>query len=185
MPPSPLIKPLRQVEILQELSPLQITEIARLADRVVFKPGDTIIAPDLPADAAVVIVSGEAERAGGPFKDADGGPIGEGALLGEMAMLVETHYTSTIVARTQVRALRLTRQQIARQMADDPALAEHFIARLSDRLKALAREMHAIADVLKDRDTAATTPPVAPALALGPAQLGAAASASRELVALG
>ena len=38
-----LVKPLLRVALFQGLKPLQITEIARLADRIVYRPGEVII----------------------------------------------------------------------------------------------------------------------------------------------
>jgi len=143
-----LVKPLLSIELFQGLKPLQITEIARRADRIVYRPGDVIIAEDQPADAAVVIVSGEAHRVSGPGIDAAGGVVPEGSLIGEMAMLIETLPTSTVVARSPVRALRIARSEMHQQMEADPSLAEHFVDRISRRLGQLADELRSIDQVL-------------------------------------
>jgi CRP-like cAMP-binding protein len=172
-----LVAPLLRIALFQGLRPLQITEIARRAERIVFQPGQTIVAVDETAEAAYVIVSGAAVRTQGP--DLEGGPepIAVGSLVGEMAMLVETEYSSTVVAETAVRALRISRAEMFEQMADDAALAEHLVAKISSRLSNLAVELRRIdrcladgadglvvADIASDTLRGTTRPPV-PSLA--------------------
>lgn len=138
-----LVRPLLDVELFQGLKPLQITEIARRADRIVFKPGDVIVARDTDGDAAILIVAGEAARVAGPGLPGEE-RIAAGSLLGEMAMLIDTVHSSTIVARSAVRALRISREEMHQQMEADPELADHFVARISSRLSKLAAELRAI-----------------------------------------
>ncbi len=63
-------------------------------------------------------------------------------------MLVETVHSATIVARTQVRALKISREDMHAQMADDPRLAEHMMEKIASRLRRLAIEVKAIDDAL-------------------------------------
>jgi CRP-like cAMP-binding protein len=148
-----LVAPLLKIALFQGLRPLQITEIARRAERIVFRPGQTIVEADAEADAAFVIVSGEALRTKGPDLGIEPESIVVGSLVGEMAMLVDTEHSSTIVAKTPVRALKITRAAMYEQMADDPALADHLVAKIANRLKILAVELRAI-----DRSLAASEP---------------------------
>ena len=105
-----LVKPLSRVDLFQGLRPLQITEIARRADRIVYRPGEVMIREREQGDAAVLVISGEAVRVRGPQMSTLAEPVPAGALLGEMAMLIETEHTSTVVAKTAVRALRSSRE---------------------------------------------------------------------------
>lgn len=139
-----LVQPLLGVELFQGLKPLQITEIARRADRIVFRPGDVIVAEDTTGDAAILIVAGDAARVSGPGHNGDVEPVVPGSLVGEMAMLVDTVHSSTVVARSDVRALRISRTELLEQMEADPALAEHFVACISGRLTRLAAELRAV-----------------------------------------
>lgn len=141
----PLVRPLLNVPLFQGLKPLQLTEIARRADRIVYKPGDVIVTAHGEPDAAVLVVSGEAVRTEGPGLDAGRREaIPTGALISEMTMLIETECTSTVVAQTPVRALRITRSEMLSHMADDPSLAEHFIAKISGRLSSFVEGMKEI-----------------------------------------
>ena len=98
------------------LTPLQIAAIARSAERVVYNPGAVIIEENALAEAAVLIVAGNAARVSGPELAARSEPVAAGSLLGEAAMLVETTYGSTVVARTAVRAVHITRDALQAQM---------------------------------------------------------------------
>lgn len=142
------VKPLLKLEIFQGLKPLQITEIARRAYRVVYKPGDLILQENEDGDSAIVIVSGDAVRIAGPAMSDPAESIPAGSLLGEMAMLIETRHSSTIIARGPVRALRIMREEVHAQMAEDPDLADHFLRRITARLSNVLNELRAIDDTL-------------------------------------
>lgn len=147
-----------RLEIFQGLKPLQITEIARHAERIVYKPGQVLIEDGKGGDAAIIVVGGEAVRTKAPMAPADHEePIVPGSLLGEMAMLIETDYSSTVVARTTVRALRITRDAMLAMMLEDSSLAEHLVSKVARRLHTIAAELRKIDVVLagttgQDRD---------------------------------
>ncbi|MFA5898967.1 MAG: cyclic nucleotide-binding domain-containing protein [Hyphomicrobium sp.] len=127
------------------LTPLQLAAIARRAERVAYHPGATIIEENAVAEAAILIVAGTAMRVSGPELATRFEPIGVGALLGETAMLVETTYASTVVARSAVRAVHITRDVLHEQMLEDPDLAAQFAHNLGARLRK-------VADVLRRAD---------------------------------
>jgi CRP-like cAMP-binding protein len=129
-----LVLPLLNVPLFQGLKPLQLSEIARRADRIVYKPGDVIVAAHSGSDAAVLVVSGEAVRTEGPGLSNGAEAVPPGALISEMTMLIETECNSTVVARTAVRALRITRAEMLAHMEDDPTLAHHFIEKITGRV---------------------------------------------------
>ncbi|WP_334147523.1 Crp/Fnr family transcriptional regulator [Hyphomicrobium sp.] len=139
------VLPLLNVPLFQGLKPLQLTEIARRADRIVYKPGDVIVTAHGEPDAAVLVVSGEAVRTEGPGLERGANEaIPAGALISEMTMLIETECTSTVVARTPVRALRITRQEMQAHMASDPSLADHFVAKIAGRLSSFVESLREI-----------------------------------------
>ncbi|MEO1283211.1 MAG: cyclic nucleotide-binding domain-containing protein, partial [Pseudomonadota bacterium] len=75
-----LVQPLRNIAIFQGLRPLQITEIARRSERIVYRPGQSIIQEDDIGDAAVLVVTGDAVRTSGPHTDTEPEPILPGSL---------------------------------------------------------------------------------------------------------
>lgn len=144
----PLVKPFLNLPLFNGLRPLQLTEIVRRADRIVYRAGDTIISEDQVGDAAIVIVSGEAVRTSTLEPGAAAETIPEGSMIGELAMLVEIVHSSTVVARGSVKALRLTREEMQTQMTEDPKLAEHFSERIGDRLGQFLSDLQGVDDVL-------------------------------------
>lgn len=145
-----LVKPFLFLPLFKGLRPLQITEIVRRADRIVYRPGDVIIEEDQAGDAAIVIISGDAVRTTGLESGAAAEPVPEGAIIGELAMLIETVHSATIIARGTVKALRLSRSEMHAQMADDPRLAEHLTQQIAARLSRLASEIQAVDQALSD-----------------------------------
>lgn len=140
-----LAKPLLALELFQGLRPLQVTEIARRADRIVYQSGDVILQRDAPGDAAILLISGEAIRLAGPFDDQPHDEaLPAGSLLGEMAMLIEIDHSSTIVARGPVRALRIKRSELLAQLSEDQTLADHLVQRITTRLSAIASSLREI-----------------------------------------
>lgn len=142
-----LVKPFLSLPLFRGLKPLQITEIVRRADRIIYRPGEALIREDAAGDAAIVIISGEAVRISAGEAAVR---VLEGALVGELAMLVETVHSATVIAKTPVRALRLSRTELHALMREDPALAEHFSMRIAARLKRLALELRSIDDALAE-----------------------------------
>lgn len=163
-----LVQPLHAVALFKGLHPSQLTEIARRAERLTYRAGDTIILEGSAGDAAYLIVSGETIRTTCPEGRVISEPIPTGTILGEMAMLIETTYSSTVVCRTTARALKLSRISLHEQMRLDLSLADHFVAKLARRLQVLADDLRKIDQTLAaepdlpahSRRTEAFPPPI-------------------------
>jgi CRP-like cAMP-binding protein len=139
-----LVAPLLRVPLFAGLKPLQLTEIARQAERITFRQGAKITTAGEPGDGAYLIVAGEAVRVSLDRDQA----IEPGSLIGEIAMLTEHTYGATVIARSRVHALKITRSALHQQMRDDPPLADHFTQLLAERLTRVAAEMRGIDDML-------------------------------------
>jgi CRP-like cAMP-binding protein len=143
------------------LSPLQLAAIARHAERVAYHPGAMIIEENDLAEAAILIVAGNAARVSGPELAARSEPVAVGSLLGEAAMLVETTHGSTVVARTAVRAVHITRDAMQELMLADPSLADRLVLNLARRLTQFADELRRVDTLLgKEAQAAAAKAPV-------------------------
>jgi CRP-like cAMP-binding protein len=142
-----LVKPLLSLPLFRDLAPLQLVEIVRRAERIVYRPGDAIVAENQVGDAAIVIISGSCLRIddnGDPVQKSRGELVPEGSMIAELAMLIEFVHTTTIIAQGPVKALRITRHRLHQLMEEDPALADHFSASIVARLKLLAKDLKAI-----------------------------------------
>lgn len=139
-----LVKPFLRLELFQGLRPLQLTEIVRNAERIAYKPGSVIMTMGEPGDAAVLIVSDGALRTAGSDITGRPVPVAAGSLLGELAMLIEHVYGSTVVAQGTVRALRIPRAAMHAMMLEDRGLADHFVGKIASRLSRVADELRRI-----------------------------------------
>jgi CRP-like cAMP-binding protein len=147
-----LVDPLQRVALFQGLTPQQLSLIARRAERVMFRIGQTVVGAGAAGDGAYLIVFGEAEvLADG---DASGSRIvPAGSLIGEMAMLVDAEFPATVIAKTAIRALKITRAALYAQMENDPDLAAHFVGRINSRLQAMAEDLRQIEQGLAAPDS--------------------------------
>lgn len=153
-----LVRPLLDIALFHGLKPLQLTEIVRRAERTVYQPGQVLIEENAEADAAIVIVAGDCMRVSGPDMQSRAELVPTGSLLAELAMLIETQHTSTVVARTQVRALRLPRAEMHEIMASDPDTADHFVNKIAGRLHVMHAELARIYDGLDNTSGNAFVP---------------------------
>jgi signal-transduction protein with cAMP-binding, CBS, and nucleotidyltransferase domain len=134
-----LAAPLLRVELFQGLKPQQLSAIARAAERIVYRAGEHIASANADADGALLIVSGAAE-----WTDSATEEIEIGSLIGEMAMFVEHTFGSTIIAKSQVRCLKLGRTALQDILLSDPELAQHLTSKIAARLARVAGELRAI-----------------------------------------
>ncbi len=147
-----LVTALQNLEVFRGLDEAHLADIVRGSERIVFKPGQTVVAAGGQGDGAYLLVAGEAEVLPDGEVSQSTPPAGRriepGSLVGEMAMLIEHEYRVTVVARTSIRALKFTRAQMQTQMLAAPSLAEHFVARISSRLSRVAVELRRIDQML-------------------------------------
>jgi len=143
-----IARQLMRLPLFKRFSLSQLNEIARKGELMLFTPGAIIIQENAEGDAAILIISGEAVRVSGPDLKSRLEPVPAGSLLGESAMLVETYYGSTVVARNEVQALRIGREQLQQQILDDPSIADRIAQNLASRLSRLADELRAVDAVL-------------------------------------
>jgi CRP-like cAMP-binding protein len=130
--------------IFHGLSSEQLTVISKATKKTFFEEGAKIVEAEHRGDTAYLILSGKAVSR--PPKGVSFGPeeLAPGTLVGEMAMLVETVYSVTIVAEERVRALAINRKALFEVMEEDPSIAQHFSEKLLGKLTELAQDLHAV-----------------------------------------
>jgi CRP-like cAMP-binding protein len=166
-----IVKQLMRLPIFRGLTLRQLSEIARNAEPMSYSPGAMIIEQNADADAAILLFAGEAVRVSGPELRSRLEPVPAGSLLGEPAMLVETIYGSTVVARSHVQAARIARDKLHAQMVNDPDIAERLVQNLVGRLHRLADELREVDAVLAGKEPSPA--PILPMAALARSLLAA------------
>jgi signal-transduction protein with cAMP-binding, CBS, and nucleotidyltransferase domain len=152
-----LVRPLLDVPLFAGLRPLQITEIARHADRIKFRPGSVIVSAGQALDGAYLIVEGQAEFRTATESWVPPACIEAGSLIGEVAMFVEYTAPSTVAAVERVNCMIFTRAAMLAQMEDEPTVAQHFESIYAERLNLAAVELREIDTLLERAAQAATT----------------------------
>jgi CRP-like cAMP-binding protein len=141
-----VVASLFRIPLFAGLKPMQIAEIGRRAQRCAFGDGEAIIRTGAAGDGAYLILSGDAGR-----KTSTRGrpePVPPGSLLGELAMLIEHVYGTTVVAEGWVDCLKLERATLRDQMREDPDIAKRIAQVIRSRLTLVAAELQKIDQLL-------------------------------------
>jgi CRP/FNR family transcriptional regulator, cyclic AMP receptor protein len=158
-----VLESLRRVPLFAALTSEQIAEIGRGAQRRAFRKGEVIAAAGEPGDGAYLILLGEAVCRTGPDARRAAEPVEQGSLVGELAMLVECDYGTTVVAQGWVDCLKLERATLHEQMHADPGIAQRIADAIRDRLSLVAAELEIV-----DRLLTGCIEPCAPLALLTP-----------------
>ncbi len=148
-----IVRALARLPLFKGLTSVQLGEIVRRAEHVLYHPGAVIMEENTEGHAAILIIAGEAVRVSGPELTSRLEPIPPGSLLGETAMLVESTFGSTVVARTHVRALRIGRDELHALMQTDPLIADLLVQNVAQRLTRLVDELRQIDAILGGAET--------------------------------
>ncbi|CAM2010240.1 cytochrome P450 [Acanthopleuribacter pedis] len=141
LPIRPMVWDFRQVNsiFLRFLEMQQLNTFALNFHREFFAPGEYIMRQGDTADAAYVIVDGQAEVSVG---EPDGeiaprgiGTVGPGDLVGEVALLVEGDRTANIRAVTAVDTVVLDRERFKREIVKNPEQSMRLLQLLGTRLQ--------------------------------------------------
>ena len=127
------VETLRSIPIFSECDAVHLQLLAFSAARQSFAAGEFIIRQGNKGTAAFLILSGEARLA-----STDAGPLGsagEGALLGEVAMIGDRPYSVTATAVETVSTARIDRElfmRVAREFPDFGTAVFNVLARRLD-----------------------------------------------------
>ena len=101
-------------------------------------PGDSLFREGEKGEKMYVLLEGEMEILLGDFVLET---VGQGALIGEMALIDDSPRTASAVAKTRCRLAEIDRRRFHFLVQQTPHFATHVIKTLADRL----RHMNAVA----------------------------------------
>ena len=137
--------------IFQGLSSAQIDRISHGSERVLFQPGDDIAVQGEISDKAILIVEGEIDCVAGVGADAELDGDQGGKMLGEMAMFIDDfEHPASFKARNHTKALLINRQEMLKELAEDPEMTDHLVQRVTSRLHGLIGQMRKIEAQVSD-----------------------------------
>jgi CRP-like cAMP-binding protein len=117
------------------LNKRQLGEIARATTTVTGEAGSQIMREGSPARFCCVIVSGEVDVLKGVRPIAR---IGPGEMVGEIALLDPGPRSATVVAVTDVLAIRLARAAFVEVVTKDPKILLRMVESMARRLRAVS-----------------------------------------------
>lgn len=127
---------LRGLPFFAELPDDDLERLCRLARRVRFAAGDTVMEEGTPGDGLYVIVTGELEvstvQGGGELVLARRGP---GEMLGEMSLLEQTPRSATVRATMESEVIVVEPAAFQRLLADSPEAASRVLRTMASRLR--------------------------------------------------
>ena len=118
-----------------------ISTIALSSERLAFEPGEMLTREGELGMAAYLLLAGTVRIHEGESERRRVRMVSPGAIIGEMAMLVEYSYSSTVIAMEEVEVLELSRPMIHMLMQEFPSIAEHFSRRIHARLAMMAENL--------------------------------------------
>ncbi len=118
-----------------------LSMIAFSSERLLFRRGEKLTNDGQLGHAAYVILSGTVEIIEGTGENRRIHLVGPGAMIGELAMLVEFTFSSTAIATQELEVLELPRELIHRMMQQFPPIAEHFSMRIHGRLSKMVEQL--------------------------------------------
>jgi CRP-like cAMP-binding protein len=127
------IRALSRTPVLADVGRDALRLLAFSAEEVHLRPGDLLFAEGEDADSAFTVVSGRIrlEPARGEIR-----VVGRGALIGEMALIVEGDRPCHATAEDEAKLLSIPRPVFLKMLGEFPNVAKQMRARFAARLRA-------------------------------------------------
>jgi CRP-like cAMP-binding protein len=127
---------LRRVPVFSEIEPAKLKLLAFMSERVGYDAGKTLFRQGDQADAAYMIIEGQADI----IVDSPSGPLiiatlGANEIVGEMAILCDVPRTATVSAKSRLVALRIAKDPFMRMVREFPSMAVSIMRELAHRLE--------------------------------------------------
>lgn len=133
---------LRRVPLFAGIEPARLKLLAYTSDVITYQPGQVLMRQGDIGDAAYVIIKGDADVS--VSTEAGAVPIAQlhdGDFLGEIAILCDTPRTATVVAKSEVKALRIRKEPFFEMLRQFPEMAVEMTRLLAERLTRTTAEL--------------------------------------------
>jgi len=133
---------LRRVPLFSGIDPSKLKLLAYTSDVITYQPGQVVMRQGDIGDAAYVIIKGDADVS--VTTEAGSVPIAQlhdGDFLGEIAILCDTPRTATVVAKSELKALRIRKEPFFEMLRQFPEMAVEMTRLLAERLTRTTAEL--------------------------------------------
>lgn len=103
----PVVQFFNSIPLFSMLTAHEVTQLMRICSIESYKAGQTIFEEGHAADSMIIIERGEVEVTVRGNRDVTVAHLGDGSVVGEMALIVGGPRTATVIAVTETRAYRL------------------------------------------------------------------------------
>lgn len=163
---------LRRLPFFSEIEPARLKLLAFMSERVGFDPGKDLCRQGDPADAAYLIIDGEAdiilEGPAGPITVAT---LGANEIVGEIGILCDVPRNATVRAKNRLVALRIAKDPFMRMVREFPTMAVSIMRELAHRLEQTNNQLRtALSDVRRLREVPINQEAGTPGLGATPAE---------------
>jgi CRP/FNR family cyclic AMP-dependent transcriptional regulator len=135
---------LRGLPFFAEIEPGKLKLLAFMSERVAYDAGKTLCRQGDPADAAYLIIDGEAdiilEGPAGPITVAT---LGANEIVGEIGILCDAPRNATVQAKNRLVALKIARDPFMRMVREFPTMAVSIMRELAQRLEQTNNQLRA------------------------------------------
>ncbi len=136
---------LRRVPFFAEIEPAKLKLLAFMSERVGFDDQKSVVRQGDPADAAYLIIDGEAEvvleGAAGPITVAT---LHVNEIFGEIAILCNAPRNATVRAKGRLVTLRIAKDPFMRMVREFPNMAVSIMQELAHRLEATNNQLRSV-----------------------------------------
>lgn len=155
---------LRRVPFFAEIEPAKLKLLAFMSERVGYDAGRTLCQQGEPADAAYLIIEGEADIVlESPTGQIIVATLGPNDTVGEMGIIGDVPRNATVRARTRLVALRIAKEPFMRMVREFPTMAISIMRELAHRLDLTNNQLrNAITEVQRLRSAGVETADIAP-----------------------
>jgi CRP-like cAMP-binding protein len=135
------IRKLSRISLFRAMETDALRLIAFGAETKIFRAGDVLFRSGDKSDAGFIVLSGSVAL----DEKNDGSPPSQiaraDALIGEVALLIQTERPATAIAREPTTVLKISRELFHRVLREYPESAKRLRAAMADDLKAFVREL--------------------------------------------
>ena len=129
------VEVLRKIPLFAKIEPARLKLLAFTSEHVEFRAGEAVCRQGDPGDAAYIVLDGTADVVvqgeGGPMTVAT---IGRNDIVGEIAILCDVPRTATVLATTQLVALRVSKDGFFNLVTQFPQVGVEVMHELAARL---------------------------------------------------
>ena len=141
---------LRRIPFFAEIEPSKLKLLAFMSERVGFDAGQYLCRQGDPADAAYLIIEGEADvMAETPTGPVTLATLGAHQIVGEMAILCDVPRNATVKAKGRLVTLRISKDLFMRMVREFPNIAVSIMQELAHRLEANNNQLRAALSELR------------------------------------